>query len=283
MAATVHVDPGNREQLQAWDGNEGAYWAANPDEFDRALVAHHTPFMEAAAIAPTDAVLDAGCGTGQTTREAARAAASGSALGVDLSSRMLEHARRRAAAEGLSNVRFEQGDAQVYPFAAEAFDAAISRTGVMFFSNPVAGLTNIARSLKPDGRLALLTWQPALRQEWLGCLAGALAAGRDLPLPSSDPPSPFSFSEPDRVRDILRQAGFRDVQLTSLEKPMHFGPDAEAAFHFVLGLLGWILQGLDEAGQARARDALRATVEAHDGPDGVTYSSASWLIAARRG
>jgi|SRR5579884_8800 ubiquinone/menaquinone biosynthesis C-methylase UbiE len=282
MAIGLQIDPGNREQLRAWDGDEGAYWADHAAQFDRSIGAYHGPFMEAAAIRSADHVLDVACGTGQTTRDAARAASAGSALGVDLSSRMIDYARRQAAAEGLSNARFEQADAQVHPFAALSFDVAISRTGVMFFSDPVAGLSNVGRALRPDGRLALLTWQPLHRQEWLPSLAGALAAGRDLPLPSTNPPSPFSFSEPDAVRNMLGQAGFRDVELGGFEESMHFGANAEGAYQFVLGLMGWMLQGLDEARRAQALEALRAVLTAHEGPEGVTFGSAAWLITARK-
>ena len=163
MAVSLHVDPANSEQLKAWDGDEGAFWAANPERFDRAVLAYHQPFMRAAAIQLADRVLDVGCGNGQTTRDAARMASAGSALGVDLSSRMLDNALRQAAAEGLSNVRFEQADAQVYPFPEDAFDVAISRMGVIFFGDPVAGLSNVGRALRRGGRLALLTWQPVAR------------------------------------------------------------------------------------------------------------------------
>src|SRR5215211_6128138 len=97
------VDPSNAEQAQAWDGDEGAYWAAHAERFDRSVAAYHRPFMTAAAITPTDRVLDVGCGTGQTTRDAARAATAGSALGVDLSARMIDYARQQAASEGLTN------------------------------------------------------------------------------------------------------------------------------------------------------------------------------------
>jgi ubiquinone/menaquinone biosynthesis C-methylase UbiE len=159
-ADTVTADPSNTEQLRAWDGGEGAYWAANADRFDRGVAAYHGRFLAAAGIGNTDHVLDIGCGTGQTTRDAARAAASGSALGVDLSSQMIGHARRRAAQDGIANARFEQADAQIYPFAAGAFDVAISRTGAMFFGDPAAAFGNIGRALRPAGRLTLLTWQP---------------------------------------------------------------------------------------------------------------------------
>ena len=102
MAPTdaVQVDASNAEQFGAWDGEEGAYWAAHADYFDRSASPYHEKLMTAAAIAAIDRVLDIGCGAGQTTRDAARAARAGSALGVDLSSRMIEEARRRVCRRG---------------------------------------------------------------------------------------------------------------------------------------------------------------------------------------
>ena len=112
-ASSVHVDPANAEQARAWDGDEGRYWATNAERFDQAVAVHHRALFERVGIGATDQVLDVGCGTGQTTRTAARAAASGSALGVDLSSQMIELARRLAVAEGIANARFQQADAQI--------------------------------------------------------------------------------------------------------------------------------------------------------------------------
>lgn len=280
--APITTDPSNAAQLQAWDGDEGAYWAANADRFDRAVAAYHDDFLAAAGIQRADTVLDIGCGTGQTTRDAALAAPSGSALGIDLSSRMIELARRRAAAQGVANVRFEQADAQVHPFAGGAFDLAISRTGAMFFGDPVAAFTNIGRALRSGGRLALLTWQPLAGNEWVRELSGALAAGRDLPAPPPDAPGPFALADPDRVRAILAAAGFADVALDGVTATMWFGADADDAHRFVLGMLGWMLEGLDDAGRTAALDALRATVGAHQTERGVLYDSAAWIIRARR-
>ena len=93
-------------------------------------------------------MLDIGCGTGQTTRDAARRASAGGALGVDLSADMIALARQLAAAEGLPNARFEQADAQIHPFGQGPFDVAISRTGAMFFGHPPAAFANMARALR---------------------------------------------------------------------------------------------------------------------------------------
>jgi SAM-dependent methyltransferase len=276
------VAPSNAEQKRAWDGDEGAYWAAHADYFERSAVLLHRRVIAAAAIGDHDRVLDIGCGTGQTTRYAARAAEHGAVLGVDLSSPMLEYARRRAADVGLGNVRFERADAQIHPFDAESFDVAISSAGATFFGDLVAGFTNIARALRPGGRLALLTWQSREQNEWLREFTGALAAGRDLPSPPQDAPNPFALADPDRARSILTRAGFADVTIEGVSERMWFGDRATDSYEFVLGLLGWMLRDLDDAGTARALDALRATTTAHETPDGVLYDAAAWIIRARR-
>jgi SAM-dependent methyltransferase len=277
----LEVDPSNADQAKAWDGDEGAYWAAHPERFDRSLADYQPAFLDAAAVTNGDRVLDVGCGTGEETRAAAQAGAA-DALGVDLSSEMLEVARRLAADQGLTTARFEQADAQIAPFPDAGFDTVVSRTSAMFFGDQPAAFANLARALRPGGRMVLLVWQPFPRNEWIASIGGAMAAGRDLPQPPPDK-GPFSLSDPDRVRLLLTQAGFTDVDLTGLEEPMWFGDDADDADAFVLGLLGWMLEGLDEEGRQRAQRDLRATMEAHAGPDGVTFGSATWLISATRG
>ena len=279
---TVPVDSSNVEQLRAWDGAEGEYWADNAEYFDRSVAVYHEGLFAVAAIGEREHVLDVGCGTGQTTREAALAASAGSALGVDLSSRMLDYARRRAAEERVSNVTFAQADAQIHPFEQGRYDVAISRTAAMFFGDHVAAFANIGRALRSGGRLVLVTWQPLAGNEWMRAIAAALAAGRDLPTPPPDGPGPFSLSNPDRVRALLTGAGFADVELDGTTAGMWFGNDADDAHRLVLGLMGWMLEGLDEAGRARAIDALHATMAAHETPDGVLFESAAWTIQATR-
>ena len=278
----MRVDPANTEQARAWDGDEGAYWADHAQRFDRAVAAYHGTFMAACGIASGARVLDIGCGTGQATRDAAAAARPGPALGVDLSARMIELARRLAAGQDIGNVSFEQADAQIYPFPAGSFDVAISRTGTMFFGDPGAAFANIGRALRPGGRLVMLAWQGPGPNEWIRELGGALAAGRDLPGPPPGAPGPFSLADPARTRTLLASAGFSGVTLDALSEPMWFGSDPGDARRFVLGLMGWMLDGLDDTGRNRALGALSATLTAHAGSDGVTFASGAWLIRAAR-
>jgi ubiquinone/menaquinone biosynthesis C-methylase UbiE len=98
-----------------------------------------------------DRVLDVGCGTGQTTREAARMAVEGSVLGIDLSAVAIDRARELARAKGIRNVTFLRADAQAYPFPSERFDLVVSRFGTMFFRDPVAAFANVGRALRRAG------------------------------------------------------------------------------------------------------------------------------------
>lgn len=278
----LHVDPTNTAQLEAWDGDEGVYWAKNADRFDRAVSRYQRPFIDACGIGATSEILDIGCGTGKTTLDAARIAVDGSAHGVDLSSEMLDVARRRAEAEGLTNIGFEQQDVQAHPFAAESFDVALSRTGAMFFGDPAAAFTNLARALRPGGQLTLLVWQSFAENEWMREIRTAFAGGRDLPMPPPDAPGPFSLSDSTRVEGILQTAGFAKPRFQALAEPMTFGNTPEEAFDFIHGLNGWMLNGLDESSQDRANGNLRASLESHQSSDGVTYGSATWLVTATR-
>ena len=277
---SLDVDPGNAGQLAAWDGGEGSYWAAHADGYDAAMAGYHADFLAAARLTGSERVLDVGCGAGQTTIDAARHSAS--ALGVDLSSAMLEVARQRASAAGVANAEFLQADAQVHAFHEASFDVVVSRTGAMFFADPQVAFANLARAVRPAGQLALLVWQPVPRNEWFLEFTTALAAGRSLPAPPAGAPGPFSLSDPDVVRRLLAATGWSGVELAGVEQPMDFGPDADTAHGFVMGQLGWLVADLPEEQRSRAVDDLHSVMREHETPDGVLLGSAAWLVTARR-
>lgn len=276
------ADPSNAAQLQAWDGDEGAYWAKHADAFDAAVRDYRDAFLAAAAIGAADRVLDVGCGNGETTLDAAAAASAGSALGVDLSAAMLDIARERAQKRGVGNVTFEQVDAQVRAFEPASYDVVISRTGAMFFGNPHDAFVNLANATKPGGRLALLVWQPLAANEWIAEIAAALSAGRTMPAPPVDAPGPFRLSDPASNDSLLTGAGWSDVQHAALSGRMRLGATVDDAHGFIAGLMAWMLNGLDDAARAGALDALRSSMQAHLFDDGVSYASGTWLITAVR-
>jgi SAM-dependent methyltransferase len=280
----VPLDPANAETFRAWDGSAGDYWAANAATFDSSMAAYLPPLFEAAALSPGERVLDIGCGNGVTTLEAARRSSPARAMGLDLSGAMLDVARRRAAEQQVANVEFIHGDAQIYPFEPGGFDVALSRAGVMFFADPAAAFANIGRGVRPGGRLALMVWQGAEANEWMSAISAALAAGRTLPSPPPGTPGPSSLGDPDRVRQLLGDAGFRDVTLTGVAEPMFLGPDAGSAYAHVFGLsfVAALLKDLDEPTRAEALAELQAVIEAHVTPEGVQFGAAAWIVSAVR-
>lgn len=279
------IETANPEQAAAWNGHEGEHWAAHAERFERIGEAIWRRLLDRRLVGRGDRVLDVGCGTGRSTRDLARVAVDGNVLGLDLSGPMLEVARARTRAEGLANVVYVQADAQIHPLAAGTYDIAVSSFGAMFFADPVAAFTNLAKGLRPDGALALLAWQHLERNEWLTAIRSALAMGRDLPVPPADAPTPFSLADPARVRAILGASGFEDVDLEPIEEPMIFGPDADDAYGFLrtMGIVGWLTEDLDPPSLTQALDQLRQTVDSHEQPGGVAFGSSAWLITARRG
>jgi SAM-dependent methyltransferase len=273
----------NAAQAAEWDGPAGAHRTKYAAVFDAETRPHNKRLRAAAGIAPRDRVLDVGCGTGQTTRDAARAAADGSALGIDLSAQMLDHARRLSAEEGLANVSFLQADAQVHRFPAASFDVAISRFGTMFFADPVAAFGNIGHALCPGGRLVLMVWQARDRNEWTTAIREALAGDNPAP-PPTEGPNPFSLADPAVAGGILTAAGFAEISFTDVHEPVYYGPNPAVAFGVVRGLRSTkdLLAGLAAGEAERALDRLRATLAAHQAADGVLFDARTWIIAARR-
>jgi SAM-dependent methyltransferase len=252
------------------------------DFYDLELRAHHEHLRGAYGIGRGDEVLDIGCGTGLTTREAGRASAPGRVLGVDVSERMVERARELTARERLENVRYELGDAQVSSFDPERFDVAISRFGTMFFSDPVAAFANIASALRPRGRLVWLVWQRRQLNEWALAIDEALGSAAKLPPPTADP---FSLGDAEATTEMLERGGFQAVRLEAVHEPVLYGHDIDAALEFVCGFqdVSAALAGMSSDDAAQAVDRLRETLEAHHGHDrGVAFDARSWLITAGR-
>jgi SAM-dependent methyltransferase len=257
---------------------------SDPGGYNAELRRHNEVLRRACNIQVRDNVVDIGCGAGQTTRQAARAARAGSALGVDVSAPAIERARELARAEGLRNVTFERADAQVYRFPHERFDLAISRFGTMFFDDPAAAFANIRRALRPAGRLVMMVWQASEHNEWDVTIRQSLGAAEGpMALPSGGA-DPFSLADPPAVTQILEAARFADVTFTDIREPVYYGPDVAAAQEWVRGFTctSELLNSLDLAAAARAIGRLREALAGHMSDDGVWFNSRSWIITARR-
>lgn len=269
---------------QVWDGEQGEVWVANHARLEEMLGRFTPGLLTAAAIKPDDAVVDVGCGCGETTVQAAGAARSGRVLGVDLSAPMLARARQLAAAQGADNVVFEQADAEVYPFPGASFDTAISRFGLMFFNDPPVAFANIGRALRPGGRLGFLSWQALERNEQVA-LPLRVAAAQGVPVSFStgaQEPGPFSLADPERIRDLLGEAGFGGIRIEPVEQRLRVGDDADdvLAFYRTQPMAKTCMQAAPAELAERVLEAIRAALVPHESAEGLFLDSAAWLVSA---
>ena len=251
---------------------QSVFWDERADAWDRHADAMEPfsrqfgdPAMALLDPRPGQHVVDVGCGPGVTTIELARRVApTGSATGVDVSSRMLEAAERRASASQVSNVRFETADPGEGPLGS--FDAMYSRFGVMFFDEPATAFEHLRRSIRPGGRFVAVVWAELDANPWMfvPTLFAAEPLNAQLELPAPGQPGPFSLANSEETAALLEMSGFRDVAVTRIEEAWSFdAATAEASIAQMLsvGAVGEAWAAADEDARMAAVEAVRAACE----------------------
>jgi SAM-dependent methyltransferase len=277
----------NSQQADHWNNaDEVGHWISEQARHDRMLAPFADMIFEAAHLTPGERVLDIGCGCGTTTLAAARLVAPGLTTGLDLSRAMLEQGRTEAAAQGVTNVAFQDADAQVYTFDPNVYDAIVSRFGIMFFDDPVTAFSNVRGAARQGGRLTVVCWQPLIENQWL--IVPGAAVLKHVPMPEAaapDSPGMFAFADPERLRTVLGAAGWRDVTITSRHTPMLVGGGGtiDDAVQFLrYGPIGrTMLANADADTVTRAVEDVRAALADRLTSDGVVLDAAVWLVTAR--
>jgi ubiquinone/menaquinone biosynthesis C-methylase UbiE len=154
--------------------------------------------VEAADVRSTHTVLDVAAGNGNATLAAARRYAT--VTSTDYVPELLDRGRRRAEAEGLTNVTFQVADVEGLPFADASFDVVLSTFGVMFAPNHRRSAAELLRVTKRDGRIAIANWTP---DGFVGQLLKAV--GRHVP-PPAGVQSPALWGTEAHVADLFSPA-----------------------------------------------------------------------------
>ena len=272
----------NVEQAEDWNGASGREFIEQRERHERVLGRLRARLLAATAVQDGEYVLDVGCGCGETTILAARAAGSGHVLGADFSRIQVAEARRLAAAAGVANARFEVADVQVHRFGAGVFDVVLSSFGVMFFDDPAAAFANLRKALRRGGRLAFVCWRTRAENPVFTTGFAEAAAGLGLgEMPG--PGAAFSLASTGRVGALLSGAGFGGIEFARADEPMLIGCDVDDVLEYERAspAAREILTGLSPAQAGELTRHLRDRLAGYASPAGVTMPGAAWLVTAQ--
>ena len=245
----------NSDQEEFWTSNAGPTWVAQEHDLDQLLSPVLDLVLENADLLQGHKVLDIGCGTGQSTlRAGAEVGHTGHVLGADISSTMIVRAAQRAA--DLPQVGFALADAEVHPFDPGQFDRTISRFGVMFFTDTTAAFRNIARAMKPGGKISFATWGQTQANPWFTLPASIAKAELGAP-PKTDPdaPGPFALRDIDKTCTALATAGLTNVTgaARNIRLTLPGGADQIATLSMQVGPASGTMKHFDATQPARDR------------------------------
>jgi SAM-dependent methyltransferase len=242
--------------------------------------------LSAAGVAQGARVLDVAAGAGGQTLAVARSVgASGYVLATDISARILALALDNARAQGLGNVHIQVADAQALGLAGAAFDAAVSRLGLMFCQQPGAALGGIAAALKPGGRLAAVVFAEPQANPCAAILMATACRHARLPAPSPfEPGTLFSLGKPGLLEQLLGAAGFADILVQRVAAPLRL-PSSRHYLDFVRAAgspVIELLSGLTERQQSAAWDDMAQQLDRLAGPAGWEGPNTLLLCSGRR-
>ena len=271
-------------QVQVWNDAVGDAWANAADEYDAMLEPFGDAVVARLDIRPGDRVVDIGCGAGATSIRLAAAGAS--VLGVDLSAPMLAKAAQRAAAAGVTEVEFARSDVEAAPPGEATFDAAFSRFGVMFFTDPVRAFSNVRASLARGGRLGFVCFQGPFDNPFI--VVPVMAAAAHLPVPpppGPHEPGPFSLADPQRIVSVLDAAGFTEVAVEAGPTSVVLGradalPDIARLVLEQNPGVGPTLRAVAPSVRQTALDAAAAVLAPYVVDGEVVLGAATWIVTA---
>jgi ubiquinone/menaquinone biosynthesis C-methylase UbiE len=235
-----------------------------------------------------DVALDVGCGFGDTAIKLARLVGpKGEVAGIDCCDAFLDIARKETQETGLANIRYLRGDAEI-ALPHNAFDFVFARFGTMFFNNPVAGLRNMRKALKPGGRMVHIVWRNRADNPWLSMARDVVL--QFLPPPGDGAqtcgPGPFSMADEETVRSMMKVAGYSDIEFRRVDAPVLVGKDVDdaIAFQLAIGPAGEVFREAGEEAEKKRPQIEAALVKAINAQkmsaEGIVMPSSSWVISA---
>jgi SAM-dependent methyltransferase len=239
--------------------------------------------LDAVALQPGQRVLELAAGLGETGMLAAELVAPmGGVIVSDQADGMLDGARARALELGLSNIEFQVIGAEWIDLPLASVDAVLCRWGYMLLADPPAALVETRRVLRAGGRVALAVWDSVQHNPWaLEPSMELLERGLASP-PAPGTPGPFALGDPERVRELLAQAGFAEIDVQALEIEQRH-PSFDAFWETTLDISHTFHNAVlsrPEPEIAQIRSGLAARLEPFSEPDGTLAIPGRTLVAS---
>ena len=235
-----------------WDRERGWMW-----DVSRAV---SEQMLNALAPEPSQTILELAAGTGETGFAAAQVIGpAGRLICTDFAPEMVAAARAESRRLGLANVEHREMDAEHMDLDDDSVDGVLCRWGYMLMADPATALAETRRVLRAGGRLCFSVWGAPARNPWATVPAKALREHTGAPAPDPHAPGIFAMADPERLRALVRDAGFGEPRLEHVEVSWRFD-DFDGYWRYVTELAGGVaiaLQALPEAD----REAIRAMVE----------------------
>ena len=253
----------NHDNEGIWDSAaEG--WAKWEFALMDAMTEATEQMLDAANVGSGMHVLDLACGAGsQTIQAARRVGGSGRVTANDIASKMLGFVASSAAAAGLKNIDTLHGPAEDLAQSGLKVDAATCRLGLMLFQSPKSALTAVRTVLAEEARCAVLVFaSPSENLLFSRTMKMALShAGKSPPPPGS--PGLFALSEPDRLADLFKEAGYSDVRVEPVTARLSVASvdDALTMMQEAFGAYRAVLADLDENDQEAAWSSIKECLE----------------------
>lgn len=200
------------DSLREWR-DSAKYWEKYASTIRTMFAALTAALIEDAGIIEGDSVLDVAGGPGEPSLTIAQQVGPGGfVMCTDAVAEMVAAAKSEAARRGVTNIKFQQCQADSLPFENNSFDAAVSRLGAMFFPDPVAALREMLRVTKAEGSLSFVVWSVSEANPFTYLVTDVVSRHIQSPPADQDAPGAFRFAEPGKLARLLEEAGAVNVR-----------------------------------------------------------------------
>jgi len=278
----------DKSELKERERNNWASAAAGWRRRDELLRKGAAPvterMLELSGISSGSRLLDIASGTGEPAISAAQIVGeSGKVIGTDLVDEMLAIAREKTAKAELGNIEFHCIDAETLDFAAASFDAVTIRWGLMFMPEPLTCLAAAHKALKQNGRISLACWTALEKNPFVGVLIKTLSNYMDIPVPPPGTPGIFAFADPERLRDVLASAGFRNIVLEEMAIDVIEVADGRAYWQAISDLAAPVMALINQLDKTARADYVDEVIKAADAlkqGETLRMSGTTWIACA---